>query len=346
VPRGNQLIRQWKLIQLLSGQRGRTLAQFQAELGVSKRTVQRDLEVIGEAGFPVTSELRNGTVFWRFVEGFAPQSPITLTLTEQMALYFSRGLFKPLAGTPMYESLESAMHKIGSQLPPQGLRFLREMGAAISVSSFGGKDYSRSRQVIEALTHAVFHKLTVRLSHRTPQHKRPVEREVDPYRLWYVNNALYVVGHDHWKNDLRVFAVDRIGWAKPTNRRFEVPEDFNFEKFTETAFNMIWGEAQEVKIRFSPAQAPYIRERTWHPGQRIDTQPDGSIILTINVGDIGEVKRWLIGFGAEAEVLKPEGLSAEIAAEFRKVASSRKQQGDGTSRKRSNRELFGTRLAH
>jgi hypothetical protein len=45
--------------------------------------------------------------------------PIALTLTEQMALYFSKGLFKPLQGTPMYESLESAMQKIGSQLPAQ-----------------------------------------------------------------------------------------------------------------------------------------------------------------------------------------------------------------------------------
>jgi hypothetical protein len=27
-----------------------------------------------------------------------------------------------------------------------------------------------------------------------------------------------------------------------TNRRFEIPEDFDFEAFTKTAFNMIWGE--------------------------------------------------------------------------------------------------------
>ena len=88
-----------------------------------------------------------------------------------------------------------------------------------------------------------------------------------------------------------------------TNRRFEIPEDFDFEAFTKTAFNMIWGETQEAKIRFSASQAPYIRERTWHPSQKIETEPDGSIILTLKVADLGEVKFWLIGFGAEAEVL-------------------------------------------
>jgi predicted DNA-binding transcriptional regulator YafY len=78
---------------------------------------------------------------------------------------------------------------------------------------------------------------------------------------------------------------------------------------------MIWGETQEVKIRFSASQAPYIRERTWHPSQTIETEPDGSTILTLKVADLGEVKFWLIGFGVEATVLSPIELAKEIGAE-------------------------------
>ena len=78
---------------------------------------------------------------------------------------------------------------------------------------------------------------------------------------------------------------------------------------------MIWGETQEVKIRFSASQAPYIRERTWHPSQKIETEPDGSIILTLQVADFGEVKFWLIGFGVEAEVLEPAELRNDVKAE-------------------------------
>ncbi len=323
MPRGDQLTRQWKLVQLLSGRVGRTLAQLCGELGVTKRTVQRDLEVLTAAGFPVTSEMRNGTVFWHFMEGFHAEVPVALTLSEQMALYFSKGLFKPLQGTPIYESLEAAIQKIGSQLPPQSFRFLRGLEQGISVSSFGLKDYSHSKQVIEALTRAVFNKLTARIAHRAVHHERAIEREVDPYRFWYVNNGLYMVGHDHLKNDLRVFAVERIQTVSITNRRFEIPPDFNFEEFKKTAFNLIWGEPQEVKIRFSPSQAPYIRERTWHLSQRIEDEPDGSIILTLQVADLWEVKRWLIGFGAEAEVLEPAELRKEIIDECARVSKGR-----------------------
>jgi predicted DNA-binding transcriptional regulator YafY len=315
MPRGNQLTRQWKLVQLLAGRLGRTLVQLAAELGVAKRTVQRDIEVLTEAGFPVTSDMRNGTVFWHFMEGFHAEVPIALTLTEQMALYFSKGLFKPLQGTPIYESLESAIQKIGSQLPAQSFKFLRGLDQGIAVSSFGWKDYSHSKEVIDALTRAVFNKFTVRILHRAPSRDRAIEREVDPYKLWYVNNGLYLVGHDYKENDLRTFAVDRIQSAKLTNRRFEIPPDFNFEEFRQTAFNVIWGEPQEVKIRFSPSQAPYICERTWHQSQQIETERDGSIILTLKVADLAEVKRWLIGFGAAAEVLGPADLQEEIKVE-------------------------------
>jgi predicted DNA-binding transcriptional regulator YafY len=320
VPRGDQLTRQWKLVQLLSGRIGRTLAQLSGELGVTKRTVQRDIEVLTAAGFPVTSEMRNGTVFWHFMEGFHAKAPVALTLAEQMALYFSKGLFKPLQGTPIYESLESAIQKIGAQLPPQSFKFLRGLDQGIAVSSFGLKDYSHSKQVIEALTRAVFHKLTARIAHRTVHHEQAIEREVDPYRLWYVNHGLYLVAHDHLRNDLRVFAVERIQSVRLTNRRFEIPDDFDFEKFKQTAFNMIWGEPQEVKIRFSPSQAPYIRERTWHSSQKIEDEPDGSIVLTLRVADLWEVKRWLIGFGSDAEVLEPEELRCEISTECKSVA--------------------------
>lgn len=83
-----------------------------------------------------------------------------------------------------------------------------------------------------------------------------------------------------------------------------MPADFDFEKFSESAFNVIWGEPQEVKIRFSPDQAPYIEERTWHPSQKIEKRADGSIDLTMRVANLWEIKRWLIGYGADAQVRK------------------------------------------
>ena len=35
-------------------------------------------------------------------------------------------------------------------------------------------------------------------------------RNVDPYRLWYAAGALYLVDYCHRRNDVRLFAVDRV----------------------------------------------------------------------------------------------------------------------------------------
>jgi predicted DNA-binding transcriptional regulator YafY len=45
--------------------------------------------------------------------------------------------------------------------------------------------------------------------------------------------------------------------------------------------------------------------------------------LSLKVADLREVKRWLIGFGAEALVLKPASLRREIAAECARIARKR-----------------------
>lgn len=322
--RGDQLSRQWQLVRLLSGKLGRSLAQLRAELGVSKRTVQRDIAGLERAGFPIVSDARDGAIFWRFVEGFSAESPVSLTLTELMALYYSRGLLRPLQGSDIYDSIESAMQKIGTTLPAESFSLMREMESALAVSTFGAKDFSRSREVIDKLTKALLHRYTVRLEHMAAGYDDPIPREVDPYKLWYVNNGLYLVGRDHRSEYLRVFAVERINCVSLTNRRFEIPSSFNFEKFSESAFSMIGGTAQDVQIRFSKSQAPYIRERTWHPSQTITTKANGGVVLNLMVADLGEVKRWLIGFGANALVLKPVTLRREIADECARMGKTRR----------------------
>ncbi len=106
------------LARLLRG-KGRTLQQLRAELGVTKRTIQRDLQVLEQTGVPVTSEKRARSVYWRLIYDPA-DAAVDLTHEERMALYFARGLMKPLVGTPFYEALDSAMAKIGAGISAPG----------------------------------------------------------------------------------------------------------------------------------------------------------------------------------------------------------------------------------
>jgi proteasome accessory factor B len=246
--RGDQLIRQWKIVSLLSSRAGRSLDQLKAELGVTKRTIQRDIAVLEAAGFPVTSEPRDGTVYWRLLDTTKETAELSFTLAELMALYFSRDLLKVLHGSPMEEALESALQKIGARLPASGHDLLRQLKQQTAVSLTGWKDYSKSSKVIDALNRAIRHRLTVRVTHKPLKAPEARTRMVDPYRLWYSGGGLYLVAYDHAKAAIRTFAVERIINITTTNQHFTVRDDFDFEAFQRTAFPVHGGEPQLVRI--------------------------------------------------------------------------------------------------
>jgi predicted DNA-binding transcriptional regulator YafY len=76
--RGDQVIRQWRLVRLLASTKmGRSIPDLQRELEVTSRTVRRDLESLEHAGFPLISETRRGDVLWRFIDGYQPESSVT-----------------------------------------------------------------------------------------------------------------------------------------------------------------------------------------------------------------------------------------------------------------------------
>ena len=59
--RGDQLARQWKIIQMLiSSRRGKSGPDLAEELGCHSRTIYRDLEALQVAGFPVYRERIEG----------------------------------------------------------------------------------------------------------------------------------------------------------------------------------------------------------------------------------------------------------------------------------------------
>jgi predicted DNA-binding transcriptional regulator YafY len=80
MPRGNQLSRQWRLLQLIERPAGVTVDDAADELGCHRRTVWRDLRVLQDAGFPLYDEKADdgSRGLWRLSPAFRA-SPASLT---------------------------------------------------------------------------------------------------------------------------------------------------------------------------------------------------------------------------------------------------------------------------
>jgi len=110
--RGDQLGRQWQIIQtLISSKRGKSAAELAQDLECHPRTIYRDLEALQVAGFPIYTDRVAGKNLWSLLDTMKHQMPVPFSLTELMALYFGRDMLKVFKDTPFYDSLESLFQK-------------------------------------------------------------------------------------------------------------------------------------------------------------------------------------------------------------------------------------------
>lgn len=85
--------------------------------------------------------------------------------------------------------------------------------------------------------------------------------------------------------------------------------DFDAEQYLRAGFRTESGpEVFDIEIRFDAKQAPYIRERTYHTTQTLENLPDGGVVLRFRSSGITELTRWVLQFGAHAEVMGPAEL--------------------------------------
>ena len=124
MPRGDQLARQWRVLHILAARGGRTVLELTGEIGCSARTLWRDLAVLQTAGFPLTTDPDGRESRYRLMEGLRGLPPIPFTPTELMGLHMGRHLLVPLRGTPMGESIHTALDKIAATLAPKAKDFL------------------------------------------------------------------------------------------------------------------------------------------------------------------------------------------------------------------------------
>ena len=319
--RGDQLGRQWQIIQtLLSSKRGKSALELSEEIECNLRTVYRDLEALQIAGFPICNEREDGKNLWSLLDTLKQSIPIPFTLTELMAIYFSRDLVKTLQDTVFYDSLESLFKKIKTTLPPDSEEFLKNVQNTLYVSQKQYKEYGKAKGTINTVNDAAIRKRSIEINYYSMSNKKESSRKVDPYRIWFFNGTFYLIAYCHQRKETRIFALDRIRSVSMTDESFTVPDDFDLEDFMKPSFGIFKGKPEKVRIWFDPNAAGYISEKVWHETQHIIEEDDGSIIFEAEIAITEEIKTWVLSWGSKAAVLKPASLKKELKTEIEKMA--------------------------
>ena len=330
--RGDQLARQWRIVQtMITSRMGKSAADLARELDCHPRTVYRDLDALQAAGFPIYTEKVNGKSLWSFLDTIKHHFPIPFSLQELMSLYLSRDVLKVLKGTVFYDALESLFKKVRTTLPPESKKYLHQVEKSLKVGPQPYKQYDQYKEIIHLVNDAVVKKKRVEIVYYSMYRRKMSRRKVSPYRIWFHNGTFYLIGHCSRKKEVRIFALDRIKMIHLTGEYFEIPQDFDLDGFMQYSFGVFTGDPVAVKILFSPEVAGYVKEKIWHASQKVTEKKDGAVIFEAKVSGTDEIKFWVLRWGAGARVLEPESLRKELHNETLRMLENYRNGIDRTS---------------
>lgn len=314
--RGNQVTRQWNLIKTLDGsRRGVSINDLAVELNCTPRTVYRDLDDLQAAGFPITSEMLDGVGYWQFVDGYRVSLPTPFSITELMSLYLSRDLLKSLEGTFFYDSIQDLLSKIRAQLSPELKGFLKTTEQAFAADPGPSSDYKAHREILHLLNDACLKRETVKFRYYSRKNETST-RKVNPYKVYFYEGTLYLIGYDHNRKGIRMFVVGRIQLLQNTGENFTMPVSFDVRDFLKHSFGVMQAELSRVVVRVDASIARFVAEKKWHSSQKVIQNKDGSSDFVFEIAGHLELKRWVLGMGSLAWVIEPRNLIEEIVIEL------------------------------
>ncbi len=292
-----------------------SIRQLAARYGTRRETIYRDIRALEDAGYPIAGDDSGRLSHPRILpeaRRFAPE--LRLTNSEVTALLWASR--QAGATSPFHDALSSAKAKLRAMASAKDAAAAAGIDAAMIDGGYGGKDYRPHRDTLMKLIEAIIRNRRCEVEYQSPEASVAKQYQYEPYRLRAVGGGLYCLGKIPTYGDVTTLAVDRIRTLTVLASEFEVDPGFDPDRYRRESFGIIWEDPMDITIRFAADQAPYVREREWHPTQVIRDLADGSIELSFRAGGIFEIVRWILGWGKSAEVIHPPDLRERVREEL------------------------------
>ncbi len=217
--------RLFKMIDLLQGKARLTTRELARQLGVSERTVSRDIGRLQDLELPITvTPGRQGGV------SLAPGALLpALRFTDDEALALGYGLLlaRRSGSVALGGATQSASERLSSVLSSSSRQRLNALTGTLAELPLGRENTNTvASNVIFDLAEAIKTNQQVELSYRS-RRGEITSRSLNPYGMVHLERFWYVAGYCYLRRDVRIFRLDRIRQVLISERRFKAPEAFD-----------------------------------------------------------------------------------------------------------------------
>jgi proteasome accessory factor C len=195
---------------------------------------------------------------------------------------------------------------------PSPLRAPEQSSVALGITaSAGGHELTARLAKVET---AIFRNKTILFDYYTMQRDEVGGRRVDPYHLLFQGGQFYLLGYSHERKAIRVFRLSRIrgkvSYATKAEHDFRRPTDFDPREYASRADWQLGEQVGVAEIHVSERIAWQVERHFGRYGE-IRTDDGEHVFLTPYSNSRGIVS-WVLGLGANARLLGPEELVAEL----------------------------------
>lgn len=295
-----------------------------SQLGVAAETVRRDIRFMrDEMGLPFEYDQED---YGWILTGVQKYFTIIAGNTSEdlVALLLAMKALEALPHTPLAMSLNCEFNRVTDTLRERITLSRFPFDQAVSVIEPGTVPVNVLQ--FERIVDAVLGSYEIHFDYLKFKAKEKEHRRMQPYHLAWREGCWYIIGIDVAKKEVRNFALQRMTGLQTSKKAvFKRSDDFDLSKHLGN-FG-IWGNTREdgsnyqIQIRFTGYAAQLVSERHWHPSEKIKSvKKDNSVIeLSLELGDLREITRWVLSWGGEAKVLAPGELKAAVEKEAQRI---------------------------
>jgi predicted DNA-binding transcriptional regulator YafY len=306
-----------ELLELLQTQPLITGREISDRLTIDPRTVRRYVEALQQLGIPVEGQRGVGGGY-RIRPGYR-LPPLMLTDDEAVAVALGVQAAGRLGLSSSPEAVEGALAKIHRVLPDGLRRQVEALEATLDFTSATWKGAPVSGATVLVVAEAIRRRLRLRMTYRAFSGDQ-TRRAVSPHGLVVHAGRWYLAAHDHLRDDLRTFRVDRTQRLRMTSEPAAAPPDgFDAVAHVTTSLARVpWGWEVEVLLELPVDEAarrvPATLAELW--------DEDGAAALRMRVGSLDWMATMLAGLGCGFSIRRPDELRASVRALGERLARS------------------------
>jgi predicted DNA-binding transcriptional regulator YafY len=304
-----------------------------ADPPISRRTAERLRDAI-ERVFPQMEQSNPGSTpkRWRIPPN-ALSRLVAVNAEELADLATAVSLLRRENMPAKAASAETVICKIRAlQKPPARVETdLEALTEAEGVAMRPGPRPRIDPKIVAALRGAILAVRKVRIHYLYRGSRKRGFEVVHPYGFLHGNRHYLVAWSENERaRDFRNFSLSHIESVEALDQPFVRKRGFSLKDYAERSFGVFQEEPFDVVWRFKPKAAADAREFLFHPTQRMEERPDGSLIVRFRAGGALEMAWHLMTWGDQVEVVMPDRLRDVLGEQLRLVRASSGRSRDGT----------------